>query len=173
MSFIQDIREKYARWAVVAIALSLLGFILMDAFAGRGSVFSGGPSTTVGKVNGSKIDIKEFNKLVLQQENYQQRQRQSSISETDRRGIMDNVWNDMVNKILLQNELDKLGMQVGKKETNDILFGANAPEDLKKQFKNTQTGEYDAVLAQQQINEMKKRGAPDQKANFNEYIGQL
>ena len=173
MSFIQDIREKYARWAVVAIALSLLGFILMDAFAGRGSVFSGGPSTTVGKVNGSKIDIKEFNKLVLQQENYQQQQRQSSISETDRRGIMDNVWNDMVNKILLQNELDKLGMQVGKKETNDILFGANAPEDLKKQFKNTQTGEYDAVLAQQQINEMKKRGAPDQKANFNEYIGQL
>ena len=74
MSFIQDIREKYARWAVVAIALSLLGFILMDAFAGRGSIFSGGPSTTVGKVNGSKIDLKEFNIKVQKQETYQQQQ---------------------------------------------------------------------------------------------------
>ena len=173
MSFIQDIREKYARWAVVAIALSLLGFILMDAFAGRGSIFSGGPSTTVGKVNGSKIDLKDFNKKVLQQETYQQQQRQATLSEGDRRGIMESAWNDMVNKILLENELSKLGMRVGKKETNDLLFGANPPQDLKSQFTDSKTGQYDAVLAQQQINEMKKRGSAEQKANFNDYIGQL
>ena len=173
MSFIQDIREKYARWAVVAIALSLLGFILMDAFAGRGSIFSGGPSTTVGKVNGSKIDLKDFNKKVQQQETYQQQQRQATLSEGDRRGIMESAWNDMVNKILLENELGKLGMRVGKKETNDLLFGANPPQDLKSQFTDSKTGQYDAVLAQQQINEMKKRGSAEQKANFNDYIGQL
>ena len=38
MSVIQDIRDKYARWAVIAIAVALLGFILMDALAGRGDV---------------------------------------------------------------------------------------------------------------------------------------
>ena len=173
MSFIQDIREKYARWAVVAIALSLLGFILMDAFAGRGSIFSGGPSTTVGKVNGSKIDLKEFNIKVQQQETYQQQQRQATLSEGDRRGIMESVWNDMVNQILLEGELGKIGMRVGKKETNDLLFGANPPQDLKSQFTDSKTGQYDAVLAQQQINEMKKRGTAEQKANFNDYIGQL
>ena len=42
MSVIQKIRDKYARVAVIAIALALLGFILMDAFAGRGSIFGGG-----------------------------------------------------------------------------------------------------------------------------------
>ena len=173
MSFIQDIREKYARWAVVAIALSLLGFILMDAFAGRGSIFSGGPSTTIGKVNGSKIDLKEFNKKVQQQETYQQQQRQATLSEGDRRGIMESVWNDLVNQILLEDELGILGMKVGKKETNDLLFGANPPQDLKSQFTDSKTGQYDAVLAQQQINEMKKRGSAEQKANFNDYIGQL
>lgn len=173
MSFIQDIREKYARWAVVAIALSLLGFILMDAFAGRGSIFSGGPSTIVGKVNGNKINITDFNKKVQQQETYQQQQRQGAVSERDRRSIMDNVWNDMVNRLLLEGELDKLGMRVGKKELNDMLFGSNPPQELKSQFTDPKTGQYDAALAQQQINEMKKRGSSEQKTGFSEYINQL
>ena len=172
MSFIQDIREKYARWAVVLIALSLLGFILMDAFAGRGSIFSGGPSNTVGKVNGSKIDITAFNKKVLQQETIQQ-QRQGAVSERDRRNIIDGVWNDMVNKILLDNEAEKLGIKIGKKEINDILFGANPPQDLKSQFTNDSTGQYDAALAQQQINEMKKRGTAEQKSSLVDFVNQL
>ena len=144
----------------------------MDAFAGRGSIFSGGPSTTVGKVNGSKIDLTAFNKKVQQQETYQQ-QRQGSVSERDRRGIIDGVWNDMVNKILLDNELGKLGMKVGKKELNDILFGANPPQDLKSQFTDSATGQYNAALAQQQINEMKKRGTVEQKTSLVDFVNQL
>ena len=35
MSVIQSIREKYAKWAVVAIALALLGFILTDYFQAK------------------------------------------------------------------------------------------------------------------------------------------
>ena len=62
MSVIQNIRDKYARWAVIAIALSLLGFILMDAFAGRTGLFSGGGSNSVGKINGKSIEYQEFAK---------------------------------------------------------------------------------------------------------------
>ena len=59
MSVIQSIRDKYARWAVVAIVLSLLGFILMDAFAGRSNIF-GGSSTTIGTVNCKKLEVQDF-----------------------------------------------------------------------------------------------------------------
>jgi peptidyl-prolyl cis-trans isomerase D len=31
MSIIQTIRDKYAKWAVVGIALAIIGFLLMDA----------------------------------------------------------------------------------------------------------------------------------------------
>ena len=52
MSVIQKIRDKYARWAVIAIGISLVGFLLMDAFAGRTGLFSeSGPGKTLGKVN--------------------------------------------------------------------------------------------------------------------------
>ena len=36
MSVIQKIRDKYAAVVIAVIALSLVGFILMDAFVGRG-----------------------------------------------------------------------------------------------------------------------------------------
>ena len=65
MSIIQNIRDKYARWAVVAIAISLLGFILMDAMSNRtGGLFSGGRGKTLGSVNGQKIDAEIFAKKV-------------------------------------------------------------------------------------------------------------
>src|SRR5687768_11712592 len=73
MSVIQKIRDKYARWAVIAIALSLLGFILMDAFAGRTNVF-GGNATTVGSINGEDIEIQDFEQKVKAQEEYAQQQ---------------------------------------------------------------------------------------------------
>ncbi|RYZ44643.1 MAG: peptidylprolyl isomerase, partial [Chitinophagaceae bacterium] len=64
MSLIQNIRDKYARVAVVAIGLALLGFILMDAFAGGGGGLFGGPDTTIGKINGDKIEADGFMRRV-------------------------------------------------------------------------------------------------------------
>jgi peptidyl-prolyl cis-trans isomerase D len=50
MSVIQQIRDK-AAWLVFGlIALSLVGFLLMDAFVGR-SRFFGSNSTTLGSVD--------------------------------------------------------------------------------------------------------------------------
>ncbi len=62
MSVIQNIRDKYAVLVIALIALSLIGFVMMDAFVnnGRGSMFSN--TTSVGKVNGKSIDRNDFEK---------------------------------------------------------------------------------------------------------------
>ncbi len=174
MSVIQNIRDKYARIAVIAIALALLGFLLMDAFVGRSkSLFSGGDSNIVGRVNGKKIDPVDFDRRVKQQEDYLQSQPYSRGGEANRQQAIEGVWNQEVTRVLMNSELSKLGVQVGKREINEILFGANPPEDLKKQFTDPQTGLYNASLAQQQINEMKRKGTAEQKNNFNTYLNEL
>lgn len=64
MSIIQNIREKAAWLVFIVIALSLIGFLLMDAFVGGrggGGMFSGG-STTLGSINGEKVDYVDFEK---------------------------------------------------------------------------------------------------------------
>src|SRR5690606_23857064 len=67
------------------------------------------------------------------------------------------------------------GMQIGKREMGDILYGENAPQDLKQQFTDPETGIFNAQQAKQQIDQMlKSKQVPEeQKQQFNEYIDQL
>ncbi len=174
MSIIQKIRDKYARIAVIAIALALLGFILMDALVSRNQgLFAGGNTNVVGRVNGEKIDVTDFNRKVEQQEDFMKQQGYAQGGEASRQQAIESVWNQEVNRILLTSELDKLGMQIGKKELGDILYGPNAPEDLKKQFTDQVTGQYNPAQAKQQIDQMLRRGTAEQKAQFNNYLNQL
>lgn len=171
MSVIQQIRDKYARWAVVAIALSLLGFILMDAFAGRTSVF-GGNNTTLGSINGKEIDVQEFEQRVKAQEANAQQQGMN-LGEESRQQIIESVWNGEIDRNLLQGEIDKLGLAIGSREINDILFGANPPQDIRQGFTDPQTGAFNTAAAQQYFAQLRKSGTPEQKAQMNEYLENL
>jgi peptidyl-prolyl cis-trans isomerase D len=166
MSVIQSIRDKYARWAVIAIALALTGFILMDAFTGRSRLFSGGASTTVGKINGKAIDENEFNKKVQMQEQNEQQRKGGSIGEAERQEIINELWKQEVDQVLLHDEFDKLGLAVGKKERTDMLY--TNPHQLARQYLgNPQTGEYDPNNVQQIINSVRRGSDKAQKEQLN------
>lgn len=158
MSVIQNIRDKYARWAVIAIAVSLLGFILMDAFNGRTGFFGNGQNNTIGTVNGIAIDRVEFDKTV--QQFIQQ------YGEDSRAQIINGVWDQDVSNVLVQEQAKKLGLQISDREMKDILYGNNPPQWLAKAFTDQQTGKYDAITAQQQINQILKKGPNAQGYDF-------
>jgi peptidyl-prolyl cis-trans isomerase D len=167
MSVIQTIREKYARWAVIAIAVALTGFILMDAFTGRSRLFSGSNSTTLGSVNGKSIDEIDFEKKVQAQEQAMQQQRGGSLGEADRQKIINDMWKQEVDRALLKSEFDKLGLSIGAKERTDMLYGAE-PQQLARQYLgDPQTGQYDPNRALQIVNSIKKRKDKSQKDNLN------
>lgn len=170
MSVIQQIRDKYARWAVVAIAVSLLGFILMDAFSGRSGF--GRNSTTIGKINGKKIDFLDFDRKVKGQEEMY-KQQGYDMGEAGRQQVLESVWEGEISQQLMQDQFDELGMTIGKKELTDMLFGNNPPQDLKQRFTDPKTGVYNAAAAQQAINELRKSAKPEDKAQFDEYLGSL
>ena len=118
MSVIQSIRDKYARWAVVAIALSLLGFIMMDAFSGKSNLL-GGNATTLGKINDEKIEVQEFeNKVKMEEEGMKS---QGYAGSETRYQAIENVWNMEVERALMKDEFEKLGLAMGSKELNDFL----------------------------------------------------
>jgi peptidyl-prolyl cis-trans isomerase D len=170
MSVIQSIRDKYARWAVVAIALSLLGFIMMDAFSSRASLF-GGNSTTIGKINGEKIEVQDFNrKIEMEEENMKA---QGYAGSETRYQAIENVWNVEVEKALMNEEVEKLGLAVGSKELNDFLFGANPPADIKRGFTDPNTGAFNLQAAQQYFSNLRKTGTPEQKEQMRQYLDQL
>jgi peptidyl-prolyl cis-trans isomerase D len=155
MSVIQKIRDKYARWAVVAIALSLVGFIMMDAFAGKGSMFNSGRSNTLGKVNGKSINYSDFEK--------QMQILGAGAPEEQRAGLIQNLWDFDVNNIIVGDEAEKLGLTVTDKEMRDVLYGSNPPQFLAQIFTDRTSGKFDAITAQQQVNQVLKKGSPGQQ----------
>ena len=175
MSVIQNIRDKYARWAVVAIALALLGFILTDYLSTRNKFLSGSNTTTVGTVNGKKIEYTDFEKRLKalnDQAEAQAQQQGRQIGENDRHQNMEGLWSQDVEKIIMNEEFDRLGLSVGKKEMTDWLFGLNPPSDLKQRF-TTEQGQYNPAAAQDFINQMKRSPNQADKDQLNIYLAAM
>ena len=170
MSIIQTIRDKYARLAVIAVAVALIGFILIDYISGRGrSLFAGGNNTTIGKVNGYSIDEIEFEKKVQAQETQQQQQRGGNVGEEERQQIIAGLWKQEVDQLLLKAEFDKLGLRVGKKEFADMLY--TDPSQLARQYLgDPQTGNYDPNRVRQIIASIKRTKDKTQKEQLNQLL---
>jgi len=160
MSVIQKIRDKYAALVIAIIALSLVGFILMDAFVGksRGS----GAKTTIGEVNGDNISYIDFEKrLNMQQTLYAQQ-------GANREQLIGSLWEQSVDEIVMSQEYKKLGLQFSAKELNDLLFGPNSPQWLKNEFTDKTTGELKVNEAKQYFAQMKKQADNANLDMFNE-----
>jgi peptidyl-prolyl cis-trans isomerase D len=153
MSIIQQIREKYAALVIGLIALSLIGFILMDA----GRQGSGGvtPSDAIGVVNGTNISYEQFlDRTKMTEQMYEMNGR--VVDENTRQQIYTQAWETMVESELLKQQYTKLGIQVTDKEFNDILFGDNPAPFLQQEFTDPNTGMFDAAAAKNAIAQIKK-----------------
>ncbi len=118
---------------------------------------SGGvdPSDAIGEINGTKVSYASFVKKTTIIEDMQQMNGRA-VDEDLRQQINTEVWRQMVEKNLLEDEYEKLGIEVTNKEFNDLLFGDNPPDFLKQQFTNPETGIYDGTAARQAILDLKK-----------------
>lgn len=159
MSLIQQIRDR-AAWIVFgAIALSLIAFIVQDAFVRKGSSVS--TSSLIGKVNGNTITKDVFDKKVsfIEQANGGQSKRDQLISS---------VWEYMVENAVMKQEYEKLGITVTSKELSDILFGDNPPQWMQQAFTNPQTGQFDVDAAKKQFSQIKAKADDPQVTNLYE-----
>ncbi len=146
MSVIQKIRSKYAKLAGFVIALSLVGFILMDASSsGRFSDLFGRDGS-VAKVNGEKIDQKDYSQKVKDFEIlYSYGQKGRALDDNTRAQINQQALGDIVNLMLVKKECDKLGIQTTKEEEKELIYSANADPIVKQYqwFQNPDTKMFD------------------------------
>lgn len=158
MSIIQTIREKGAVIVIAAIAISLIGFILMDSGSRGGGVFGGGNSATLGVVNGEEIGIQQFNKKVDEVE-----QQYPNGGSGQRNQIMQSVWDQMVAERIVEKQFNNLGLTFTPKEMSAIMFSQDAPQQLKQAFTNPETGQYDIEQAKQWWAQTKKNKNEEQR----------
>src|ERR1035437_7897882 len=169
MAIIQTIRDKGAAIVIGVIALSLIGFLLMDARSGSSRLFRSNSNTTVvGKVNGDAIEIDEFNEKEKALEQQYGNQGGASMKNQSRQS----VWDNLIAERLLNAEFYKAGITFTPKELASIMFSDDAPAQLKQlQFlQNDQTHQYDIEKAKQWWTEVKKTKNEEQKNAINSQI---
>ena len=144
MSIIQNIRER-GTWIIFGIiTIALIAFILQDGVGRQG----GNDISILGKVNGQAINKIEFEeKLEIQLQNY-------AAQGVKREQLLGYLWNQEVDRLLLKDEENKLGLSVGTKELSDVLFGNESP--FRQEFTDQATGEFKVNDAKQAVAQIKK-----------------
>ncbi|MBS1927721.1 MAG: peptidylprolyl isomerase [Chitinophagaceae bacterium] len=166
MQIIQTIREKGAVIVIIVIALSLIGFILMDARQGAGGLF-GSMSTKIGKVDGENIDLNYFNKRFDEME--ARNGQRATGSQTDQ--IREQVWNQIVAEKIFESEAGKLGINFTSAELSQALLSSDPSNPLMQEqgMVDPATGKLDITKAQTALNNIKKSKG-DQRDMINAQI---
>jgi peptidyl-prolyl cis-trans isomerase D len=165
MSIIQKIRDK-AAWLVFGlIAVSLIGFLLMDArsIGGRAAASTSG---IIGSVNGEKLDYADFQRQVSERED-QYKSQGYPVNDMLSQNIRDEIWKQFEDNAVLTTEYQNLGIDVSDKELNDMLVGANPVAEIKRAFTDPNTGQFDPQQAAARINQLRTLYKSNRKSDQN------
>lgn len=170
MQIIQGIREKGAAIVIGVIALSLIGFILMDAKQQGNNIF-GARSQNIGKINGSSISYDEFKKKAEVLELQQEQQYGRKPNSSQQAAIREQVWNLLTSQKIFFSESAKLGFEFTPKELETILKSDDPSNPLmrEKSLVDPATGKLDIAKVNQVIANLKKAN-DEQQGYFAEQV---
>lgn len=141
MGLITSIRKRL--WMVtILMALALVGFIVMDMTSGSSSSLFNN-TDTVGSVAGQSLSWVDFqtNERVLY-----------ANSEVDYYGRKDYLWNQFVEKAVLEKDAKCNGTGVSPGEIKELEFGYNLSPIIERNFRDPNTGQ----VNREQLNTFKQ-----------------
>ena len=144
---------------VCIISFGLFAFIAEEAFRSCDSA-KNNERQQIGEVNGEKISVQDFQKLVDEYtEVIKMQQGQENLPEEQMNQVKDMVWNTYVQNQIIAKEASKLGLTVTDAELQDILKTGTNPMLQQTPFVNQQTGRFDASSLQKFLADYKAQKA--------------
>ena len=139
MAVIEKIRSK-AGLLIGFVGFSLAAFILGDFFSSKNGFFSSNDST-VGEINGKKINIMDFeNRVQTQVNNYKLQNNSENVDQNTMDQLREQSWNQEVNELVMNLQYEKLGLTCSPKELLDMVQGKNPHPQIKQAFTDPKTG---------------------------------
>ncbi|MFO7978944.1 MAG: SurA N-terminal domain-containing protein [Bacteroidales bacterium] len=169
MAVISKIRS-YSGLLIAVIGLALAAFVLGD-FLGYGPMRT--QKTDIGKIEDSQISYLEFESRVNENiENWKAQTGMQQVGQQEAFQIRQEVWNQMVQETLLNNQLDELGIEITSQELYDMVHGTDPHPWIVNSFTNPETGEYDSqqVISFLQNFEMLDPSVQNQWVQLEQFI---
>jgi peptidyl-prolyl cis-trans isomerase D len=142
MGIMGFLRNRAGLLVVWAIGFALVAFLLGEIIPQLAGTV--GPNQNeVGKIDGESIDYASFNAEVEMGVNNMRQQMGGSVNEQMNAYVIENVWNQRVSRALLEKEIERIGLDVGSSELNDLVSGQNPSPQIVQSFTNPETGQFD------------------------------
>jgi peptidyl-prolyl cis-trans isomerase D len=174
MGVMTYLRERMGKIVAFGIGFSLLAFVGEEAIRQGNSIF-GSDRNTLGEVAGEKIAYDDYSKRVEQSEaQFKQQSGQANLNAQFTSYIQENVWNQKVSEIILNKEIEKLGLVVSSDEGSALVNGNNPDPQVVQYFGDPATGKVDPAKLnafKAQLNAAKP--GSDIKVQWAQFIGQL
>jgi peptidyl-prolyl cis-trans isomerase D len=165
MAVLEKIRSR-AGLLVGIIALALFSFVVQGLFDPQNSIF-GGKANKIGEINGNSVPGQEFQqKLSELEEQYKQNQGKTAVDENTRQQLINQVWNEYLDKYLFDEQIDDAGIAVPEDELFDMVQGDNINEQVKgiPIFQDSITKQFDRKLVIRFLkNQLSEENDPDGK----------
>ncbi|WP_260172225.1 peptidylprolyl isomerase [Mucilaginibacter phyllosphaerae] len=166
------LRERMGKILAIVIGVALLGFIAEEVVR-SGSSFFRGDNTNIGEVNGEKIAYADFSQKLEQSTNQFKQQSGQSITPQVSNYIQETTWNQYLTELLLNKEINKLGIVVGEAESQSMISGSNPDPQIQRQFVG-QDGQFDKSKLNQFLQYLQTPKADAaQLAAWNDFVRQL
>ena len=146
MAVLEKIRKR-ASLLVGIIALALFSFVIQGLFSPGNSIF-GGRNNSVGEINGNTIQGEEFQKILTDMEERYKKNQNTPVDDNVREQLMNQVWNDYLDKFLFDEQMDQVGVGVSEDELRDMIQGENIDPQVKNIpiFQDSVTKKFDVKL---------------------------
>ncbi|EEI91520.1 PPIC-type PPIASE domain protein [Sphingobacterium spiritivorum ATCC 33300] len=151
---------------VTVIGIAIVAFLLGDVVR-TGAPFWASTQNQVGSVNGESISYPDFNVQVEQASAmFQQQMGGGSLTPQMKNYAVQQVWNQFVTKEILKQEVEKIGLSVGKDELNALVNGPNPSYQIVQAFTNPQTGQFDKAQLNMFLSRLKSEGTPEMQQQW-------
>ncbi len=147
MATLENIRKRGPLVAVI-IGFAMFAFILGDLLNSGSNLF-GGDQYRIAEIDGVTVDYREFEQRVLEAtELFKQQYGLRSVDDRQREDIKRQVWEELVDGIILGDQFEEIGLTVSSEELFDLVQGRNIDPMVRQipAFMNQQTGMFDPAM---------------------------
>jgi peptidyl-prolyl cis-trans isomerase D len=145
MATLEKIRNRAGVLVAVIIGIALLAFILGD-FLNSGKTLFSSSEFEIAEISGKSVPYQKYQKEIDEiVEINKFTTGQSALDEETIMRIREQTWQQMVREYILEDEFDRLGVNVTSQELWDMIMGENIHPIIQQLFANPETGQVNTI----------------------------
>ena len=117
-----------AKWVMLLLSIAFVGWLVLDWVQSRQSSAATGPNPVVLSVNGDEIRLAQWNQLLEGRLDIARSQAERPLTDEEVRRIREAAWETMISQALLEQELDRLSIEISNAEIQEAFRTAPPPD---------------------------------------------